>query len=72
MSDDSEHGRGAVVNWKSYKKSEQLNSLKESDFQEQIIDFEDGWPWNFITEDPEYPNAYPWKLVKVFLIKKSF
>ena len=27
-----------------------------------MIDFEEGWPWNFRTRDPNYPDAFEWKL----------
>ena len=62
VSDDNEHGRGVAINWKSYKKSDKIASLKAENFTEQVIDFEEGWPWNFITRDPNYPDAFEWKL----------
>ena len=62
VSDDNEHGRGVAINWKSYKKSEKIASLKADNFTEQVIDFEEGWPWYFITRDPNYPDAFEWKL----------
>ena len=62
VSDDNEHGRGVAINWKSYKKSEKIASLKADNFTEQVIDFEEGWPWYFITRDPDYPDAFEWKL----------
>ena len=51
-----------AINWKSYKKDVKIKELKEDFFTEQVIDFEEGWPWNFITRDPAYPDAFEWKL----------
>ena len=51
-----------AINWKSYKKDAKIEELKEDFFTEQVIDFEEGWPWNFITRDPAYPDAFEWKL----------
>ena len=62
ITDDTEHGRGAVVNWKSYNKENKSKDMIENIFEEENVDFESGWPWYWKLEDSDYPNAYPWKI----------
>jgi hypothetical protein len=43
VSDDYEHGRGAVINWKIHDKAAEISQLSDEKFEEIFIDFEDGW-----------------------------
>ena len=63
VSDDYEHGRGAVINWKAYDKADGLKEQTQEPMTEIFIDFESGWPWNTVPHDQsEFADAYDWKL----------
>ena len=42
-SDDYEHGRGAVINWRAYSRNEILMNKTADGLKELFIDFEEGW-----------------------------